>query len=260
MTAVHLVGDPAPEGQVLLRTGRGSTGPEGMPVLVTASRGKGRVALLATDTLWRWAAHPQGKEAYDRLLRDLVSWLVREPETDDLRVRITPREALPGVPLEVEIEASPGVGDLRLAWEFQGEDGVFRSVGPEVSLSLDAEGRARAVQVFEQEGVVRARVFGTRGDHGVEAASLGHLEAGPGEREDPGPSRERLAAWVHASGGLVAPLDAPPDPDRLPFPVERPRRVGVSRVDPLWNHPLLWVVLVAILMAEWYLERKMGYT
>jgi hypothetical protein len=58
----------------------------------------------------------------------------------------------------------------------------------------------------------------------------------------------------------VAPIAALPDPGRLPFPVEEAQQVGVSRVDPLWNHPLLWLLLVAILMIEWYLERKIGYT
>lgn len=258
LTAVHSLGGPTPEASVLLRTQ--APGTEARPVLVTASRGQGRVALLATDTLWRWAAHPAGHEAYEVLLRGLVAWLTQDPQASDLRVRLTPREGLPGTTWLAEVETVEGVRDVRVAWERQGEDGSEAPLDPEVPLDLDPRQRAQIARVVTEEGPVRVRVTGVLGDQVLESEALGLVRPGSGERDAGGPSGDRLASWVRASGGLVAPMASPPDPDRLPFPVEEPQHIGVSRVDPLWNHPLLWLLLVAILMAEWYLERKIGYT
>lgn len=258
LTAVHALGGATPEASVLLRTQ--SPGSESRPLLVTASRGQGRVALLATDTLWRWAAHPAGHEVHDALLRGLLAWLTQDLQGADLRVRLVPREGLPGTAFLAEVEAVDGLGSVHLSWERQGEDGEYEALDPEIPLELDARRRAQVARVVPGEGPIRVRVTAAQGDLVLESEALGLVQPGPGEREPPGKAGDRLASWIRASGGLVAPIAAPPDPGRLPFPVEEAQQVGVSRVDPLWNHPLLWLLLVAILMIEWYLERKIGYT
>jgi len=256
LTAVHLLGPSTPEASVLLRTAGG----EARPLLVTASRGQGRVALLATDTLWRWAAHPAGHEAYEMLLRGVVNWLTQNAEAAELRVRLAPREGLPGTTMTAEVEAGRDLKDVRLTWERPGEDGTWEPLEPAVPLSLDVQQQARVARVIPSEGPVRVRATAAAGDLLLESEAFGLVQAGPGERDSVGTSGDRLEPWVRASGGLTASVASPPDPGRLPFPAEEAHQVGVSRVDPLWNHPLLWLLLVAILMAEWYLERKIGYT
>ncbi|MDE8346661.1 MAG: hypothetical protein POH28_10890, partial [Acidocella sp.] len=55
------------------------TGPDGLPLLITATAGKGRVAMLLSDQFWLWTKGGAHAGPALPLLRRLVHWLLREP-------------------------------------------------------------------------------------------------------------------------------------------------------------------------------------
>jgi hypothetical protein len=79
--------------QVVLDQSRGETlltGQANLPLLTLDRVGQGRVALLASDTIWLWAKGWRGGGPQGELLRRLAHWLMKEPELEEesLRARV----------------------------------------------------------------------------------------------------------------------------------------------------------------------------
>ncbi len=75
--------------QVDVQTARGRslmTGVEDKPLLVLDRKGKGRVALLASDQAWLWARGYDGGGPHTDLLRRLAHWLMKEPDLEEERL------------------------------------------------------------------------------------------------------------------------------------------------------------------------------
>ena len=70
-------------------------GLEKEPLLILDRIGKGRVALLLSDTIWLWGKGFDGGGPETELLRRTAHWLMKEPdlEEEDLRAHV---EALLG--------------------------------------------------------------------------------------------------------------------------------------------------------------------
>jgi len=62
------------------------SGPQGKPLLVLDSVGKGRVAELLSDQAWLWARGYEGGGPQAELLRRLAHWLMKEPELEEERL------------------------------------------------------------------------------------------------------------------------------------------------------------------------------
>ena len=68
---------------------RGKTIMEGAgkaPLLIVDRKGKGRVALLASDQAWLWARGYEGGGPHSDMLRRLSHWLMKEPELEEERL------------------------------------------------------------------------------------------------------------------------------------------------------------------------------
>ncbi len=59
------------------------TGTDDWPLLLTDRVGEGRVALLASDSVWLWARGVGGGGPHQELLRRLSHWLMKQPELDE---------------------------------------------------------------------------------------------------------------------------------------------------------------------------------
>jgi len=62
------------------------SGPQGKPLLVLDSVGKGRVAELLSDQAWLWARGYENGGPQAELLRRLAHWLMKEPELEEERL------------------------------------------------------------------------------------------------------------------------------------------------------------------------------
>ncbi len=78
----------------------------------------------------------------------------------------------------------------------------------------------------------------------------------PPEFRDPRPDSERLAALAEASGGQVI-HDARSLAAILRGAKRNPEVTIISRT-PLWDHPLVWALLLGVLCLEWVLRRRRG--
>ena len=75
--------------QVDVQAARGRNlmnGLEERPLLVLDRKGKGRVALLASDQAWLWARGFDGGGPHTDLLRRLAHWLMKEPDLEEERL------------------------------------------------------------------------------------------------------------------------------------------------------------------------------
>ncbi|MCF8503073.1 MAG: hypothetical protein K9H11_21600, partial [Rhodospirillum sp.] len=76
--------------QIALDQSRGHTlltGLNGLPLLTLDRVGEGRVALLASDTIWLWSKGWRGGGPQGELLRRLAHWLMKEPELEEESLR-----------------------------------------------------------------------------------------------------------------------------------------------------------------------------
>jgi hypothetical protein len=78
----------------------------------------------------------------------------------------------------------------------------------------------------------------------------------PAEFLDPRPDSARLIQLANSTGGRVL-----KSPDELVELLTRQSRTGdrilISRI-PIWDHPLVWALLLGLLVAEWILRRRRG--
>jgi hypothetical protein len=100
---------------------------------------------------------------------------------------------------------------------------------------------------------------GTAGEAPLSAEDLVVVGPLPGEVGDAEPPLRHLSMLASASKGRTAGSSLP-SIETLPFRPEVVARVGVSADEPLWNHPLVFLALLAVLGLEWFVERKIGYT
>lgn len=101
----------AMEGSTILMKGA-----QGLPLLVLARMGDGRVAQLTSDNIWFWARGVDGGGPHAAFLRRLVHWLMKEPELDEqaIRARISDgiltveRPGMTGAVTSVRVETPSG--------------------------------------------------------------------------------------------------------------------------------------------------------
>ncbi|MEM1086707.1 MAG: glutamine amidotransferase [Pseudomonadota bacterium] len=63
--------------------------PDGSPLLAVDRVGDGRVAQLNSDQIWLWARGYEGGGPFADLIRRTVHWLMKEPELDELQLKLT---------------------------------------------------------------------------------------------------------------------------------------------------------------------------
>ena len=85
------IGIDRPEGQVVME------GPDGMPLLLLAREGEGRVGMFLSDQGWLWARGFEGGGPYVPLYRRIAHWLMKEPELEEERLTAQGR----GMTLEI---------------------------------------------------------------------------------------------------------------------------------------------------------------
>jgi uncharacterized membrane protein len=256
--SLNPVGAIAPDATVLLQALPDLDGAtqKPLPVLVLGDRGQGRVAAVLTDTLWRWAFDPTSQALYRETLHGLIGSLTRDPRAYPLQVAAVFPYRTPRQDQRIRIEGPPGAGSVQVQFQKRGPDGVFESVGDRRETTLDMRGEAEIQFIPRTPGAFKVLVRLEEGHSIMEASDL--FVVGPsaaelatlGSTDDPGMFR------VASS---ILPLE-PPSPETLSLRPEVVARLGVFGEMPLWNHPVLLILLLAILAFEWYFERRIGYT
>lgn len=231
------------------------------PALVAQRFGKGRAAALLIGDLWRWQLRRKAGEENDlaKAWRQTVRWLVADvPRRVELDVRRRQHEAGDAVQLRVEVcdpEYQP-MDNASVDLRVMGPDGNELQLRPEPD--NDRAGTYLASYLPRKPGAYRVKAVVTAPD----GSDVGQREAPwvaePEAREFQRlrPNRTLLEQLAKDTGGdVVLPggLDA--------FVAGLPNReipVTDPVIYPLWHQPLVFLLALACLTAEWGLRRRKG--
>jgi hypothetical protein len=246
---------------VLVATG------DNAPVLAIRRYGRGRVAMVLSDSLWRWqlgdAATSGEKSFYARFITQLVQWLAPSDKTvgaagmlqiltADTEYELRDRIAV-GAIVGAEVAEENSYTCLvttpagrQLTFVMHGMD-----LGSEVGLLEPRPGYGCRFTA-EEAGQYKLEVMDAAG----QSVAREQILVKRAEREKTGAplNRNYLADLVRQTGGRIVPWTERASLfDNLEA---TPRTVEIIREYPVWNRLPWFILLVALFLVEWFLRRK----
>ncbi|HAE26126.1 MAG TPA: hypothetical protein DCG58_03110, partial [Hyphomonas adhaerens] len=164
--------------------------PDGKPLLVLDRVDKGRVGMLMSDQIWLWARGYDGGGPFAEMIRRVVHWLMKEPELEERRLKLTAEGNTAHVELRSLMDTAP---PLQIETP-EGEtiEPVWTETGP---------GMFAAETPIDQLGLYRARAGG------LETVAL-NGPANPKQYADLQSTIKVLQPLARATGGGVFRLNA----------------------------------------------------
>lgn len=240
------------------------------PLVVVKQQGAGRVAVVLSDTLWRWRVAAPGwtgkLSAYDTFWGQLLDWLAPDQEglqsggriemTADrpfyrngdkvaLQAEWIGKGPAPFNVLEVTVKDPAGASR-----PLEMKPAVWRNPDGRRVTGLRGEIEAGASGVYEVDGQAAWQGGEARANMRFAVA------ASPGERRGEAPDAEFLRGIARQSGGAyIARGEGERWLKLLPTPGHQTQREVVTDI---WNHPLAAIMLLGSLCAEWWLRRRQG--
>jgi hypothetical protein len=241
------------------------------PLVVVKQQGEGRVAVVLSDTLWRWRVAAPGwtgrNSAYDTFWAQMLDWLV--PDQEGLqsggRIELTTDRPFYREGDKAWVQAEwIGKG----AAPFQSMDAFVRTpsgkrspVRIQPAVWLNPDGRRltgfRGVAAADAAGVYEVEAQ-ARWQGGEAAGNMRFaVAASPAERRGEAPDAEFLREIAERSGGGYFTIGKGDQwLEKLPEPGRTKEREMVTDV---WNHPLSVMLLFGCLCGEWWLRRRWGW-
>ena len=243
----------------------------GLPVVAVRTVGAGRSMALTADSSWRWAFAEAGKgrgnQAYLRFWKHAMRWLVGDPDAQ----RVTVNTSRENYGIGEEIRAVIRVRDPA----FQPQAGVTvrgRVVVPSLSgqleaeqldeqgrfqLETDASGRVELLLPASIPGAwhLDVQALGADGRPFFGGGTVFAVTEREPELEEVLPDFAFLEALAEATGGAFHP------PGEFAPPLEDPdsrRRIEEVHQVPLWDVPLVALLVGLFASASWYLRRRGG--
>ncbi|HWB33437.1 MAG TPA: glutamine amidotransferase [Acidobacteriaceae bacterium] len=250
-------GSPKPGATVLAQMTAGRT----MPLLVTQNFGHGRTAVLASSGTWRWQMlSPLGDPSHDLFWQQLLRWLAKDspgqvtaamPERtlmDDGRVHMTAvargKDFQPAVDAKVQVHVIGPEGQSEMVdmTPVPNQPGTF---------AMD--------WTAAKPGSYVAEVSATRGAGGETLGSdvvSFRREDGVAENFHTQQNRALLEKLSDATGGRYWKES---ELERLPKEISYSEAgISVRDTKELWDMPIVFLVLLGLMAADWLLRRKWG--
>lgn len=249
------LGAPRPGAQVLAVT---DTNDGVRPVLAVQRFGRGRSMVFAGEASWRWRMQlPSTDRTHELFWRQVARWLSSATPEQVSSSSLAP--ILPGetehLSVEVRDKAFEPVRNANVTMRVTMPGGEVREVKTTL---LDAKtGRYSAQSRFEQPGVYRIVAEARRGSE-VLGTSQQWVLAGAADLElaDPRLNEDVLRRVSRASGGRY--LQAS-DLSRLPSLLSSAAAdPPPPRLQELWHNIWIFIGVVVLLGAEWWLRRQWG--
>jgi len=258
LTSINYLGSVKPGAVVLAEKPQDDYG-DGEPLLVVQYYGKGRTGALATSSTWRWQMLLEAEDQrHERFWRQLARWLVASAPNrvniDLGQARFVPDQETP-ITVNVYGSSYQPFGGAAVRGLLTDPFGVVHELAFEEELT--AEGTYVAPFVLHDEGVYELQVIAE--DDGTEIGSQTRsFLVRPSNKEfyDATLKRTFLEGLVAANDGVYY---APADVEDLPVNL-RSRRTSTSiyHAEYLWDMPLLFVLVIALLSIEWMYRRRKG--
>jgi len=229
------------------------------PLLVARELGGQRIAVCSGRGLWRWPLHGEtGAPLYEELFSGLLRWLAREDPPARLVVDWGEEPLAAGQPGRLRAEVfDPDfrpLADAELDWSLARPAGdSLLAAGP-----FARAGAAFAAQLPAlPEGVYRLALRARLASGETLARSLElPVQTPPRELLELAARPETLRWLAGQTGGrLIAAEDLGALEAALDF---TPRSSTSRRILRLWQHPLAFLLLLALLGSEWGLRKRFG--
>jgi uncharacterized membrane protein len=249
-------GTPKPGATVLAQMNAGA---RRLPLLVTQNYGRGRTALMATSGTWRWQmSQPVGDPTHDLFWQQLLRWLVLE----------SPNQVVVTAPIQtlmddghIQLAASvrdkeyQPAPDAKVTARIIGPDGL--SVNLDMTPATGNPGTFNASWNAEKPGSYLAEVTAQRKNDNLGAGTFSFERIdGVAENFHTTQNRELLEKLATETGGRYW---RPDELTRLPNEISySDAGISVRDIKELWNMPIVFLWLLALMAAEWLLRRKWG--
>jgi uncharacterized membrane protein len=253
----------AKAGAVVLAEMKG--GGRKMPLLVTQNYGRGRTAVLATSGTWRWQmSMPLGDTSHDMFWQQLLRWLVAD--TPDRVVVSVPSQNLLD---EGHLQFSADVRDKNYlpapdasveahiigAGEPGGPGGAAAMV--EMTPVPDKPGTFQGEWTADKPGSYLAEVTAQRAGQelGRDVFTFQRSD-GVAENFHTEQNRDLLEKLSAQTDGRYW---KPQDLSKLPSEIAYSEAgITIRETKPLWDMPIVFLVMLALVSCEWLLRRKWG--
>lgn len=260
LTMVNTLGTVKPGASVLL-TGEDQRGREQV-VLAWQRYGRGKALLLAPQDTWLWRMHalmPVEDLTHHIFWQRLVRWLV-DGVPDRVMVSTAPDRVERGAPVvltaEVLDEDFVGVNDGRITARITSPSGSVEQVPMEWTVEYPGEYRGRFVP--EEDGIYRVSVGGTTAGGTDVGTGLASVAVSPSDAEyfDAAMRAPLLQRIADETGGRFFRAE---DADALAEAITYSGR-GITVVEEreLWDMPILLLLLLSLMGAEWAFRRRFG--
>ncbi|HEV3417371.1 MAG TPA: hypothetical protein VG056_11170 [Pirellulales bacterium] len=239
------------------------TSPGGQPLLVAAEAGAGRVLAFAGDSTWHWYMEGFEKE-HKKFWRQVVFWLAKKDEAEKTGVwiKLAQRQFTPRRPVEFTVGATSPQGDPIRDATFEASailpDGSTRPL----HLARQGEQTTGSFKETQLPGDYTVLLTATRG-----GAKLGEAKGRfivydqDLEMENPAPRpslMKSLAAYTKDAGGATWAPEELTDLCGWFKKQTKDLEVPTEIKETPWDKPYYFLIVVALLSAEWFLRKKWG--
>ena len=248
-------GTPKPGATVLADMHAGKT----MPLLVTENYGHGRTALMATSGTWRWQmSSPVGDPSHDLFWQQLLRWLSgtspgpvhatvpSETLSDDGNVHL--------MAMVRDKQFDPALG-AHVTAHVIGPDNMSAMV--DMTAVPNQPGQYEANWTAQQAGGYLAEVSADQAGQDLGADTVAfRRENGVAENFHTSQNRDLLQKLADETGGRYWSVS---ELTRLPTEISYSEAgISVRDTKELWDLPIVYLVLLALVAGEWLLRRKWG--
>jgi uncharacterized membrane protein len=259
VTSVNAPLEPKPAAIVLL-TGTDERGRE-QPVLTWQQYGRGKAVALTLQDTWQWQMHASMSledQTHENYWRQMLRWLVNGVP-DVVEAHGATERVEPGEPVTVEATVKD-----KAYVELNGADVTARVTRPNggtidvpLEWSGEVDGLYRGTFVSSEAGTYEVAVDASEGAD-IVGSDVAFVRAGPSDEEffDPTMHEGPLRRIADESGGRFY---TPETAAALAEDVRYTGR-GVTSVEErdLWNMPIVLIVLMSLVCAEWAYRRAVG--
>jgi uncharacterized membrane protein len=250
---------PDKNAHVLVQNAKGSA----VPLLVVGGFGKGRTALLGTDSIWNWNFRNVGSGGsgryFQRFWNNVIDWLIAEPETRRLQFESNKERYQEGEQVLVKFKLlkknyQPAT-DTMVKLTFQP---LKKEPRPEIKLKTDEQGEGVFPFLPDKGGFYTAQIKAELEGEALTEEIMFSVLKDTAEFEKPLINEFLLKKISEVSGGRHLILNGSDDLSTYQFANPDVQVKSHSRSFSLWDNWWTYSLMVGFLVMDWFLRRKSG--
>jgi uncharacterized membrane protein len=226
------------------------------PILVAGGFGKGRTALLATDSVWSWGFGNTGggSRYFHRFWNNVIDWLIAEPKTRRLQLESDKERYREEEQVLIKFKLLKE--NYQPATNITGKLTLSSRSGEVIIKELNTDELGGQVFPFlpEQAGFYEAVIE----IEGLQEKIMFSVLKDNAEFEKPLVNDFVLKKIAQVSGGQYKVLDGTNDLSALQFENPEIKVKSHSRSFSLWENWWAYGLVVGFLFLDWWLRRKAG--